>query len=408
MKIFQNLQIAVGALGRHRLRSSLTILSISVAVTAVVCMVSIGNGTREQVSDQIRSLGTNLLIVTPNIQGTSSNRSGARHALTERDAGLISSQINEAQYAAPVKTQSGRVVAGKRSWATLVGGIKSDYLRAREWSVVSGRNFTDDELGAGAKVCIIGDAIKVALFGGANPVGQSLRIGEVPFLIVGVLGKKGQGAMGRNQDDVVFVPLSAAKRRLPGLRGGARDAVDFIVIKMKEVSALGIVEQKVSALLRQTHQLRDNEANDFYIQDPAEALDAQRGAMRTLSFLLIAVASVSLIVGGISIMNIMLVSVTERTREIGLRMAVGARRRDIRSQFLMEAALLSALGAAIGATCGVAASHILASYAQWPVQLGAWAIFSVCSLSILIGTLFGYYPAHQASRLDPMRALRYE
>jgi putative ABC transport system permease protein len=335
--------------------------------------------------------------------------SGTGHTLTEEDAAAIRRDLHAVQVAAPVLSRRAQVVAGNRNWSSLIAGIKPDYLIAREWPIITGRPFSADELGRGDKVAIIGDVVAEQLFKDHVPVGETLRIGNVPFTIVGVLDKKGQGAMGRNQDDVVFIPLPTAKSRVLGaVRGNTRDALDFIVVKVTDAAALPEVQQDLKALLRQRHQLRKNAPDDFTIENPAEVLSAREGAVRTLSFLLTAVASVSLIVGGISIMNIMLVSVTERTREIGLRMAVGARRRDIRRQFLIEAVTLAVVGGLIGAIVGSAGAVSIAWQAEWPILISPWAIVLACAFSGLVGIAFGFYPALRASRLDPMVALRYE
>jgi len=334
---------------------------------------------------------------------------GTRHTLTEEDALAIRRDIADVQVAAPVLSRTKHVVAGNRNWATLVAGVKPDYLIAREWPIAAGRPFTGEELEAGAKVAIVGDVIAEQLFDGQMPLGQTLRIGNVPFTIVGVLDKKGQGAMGRNQDDVAFIPLSTAKSRVLGaVRGNTREALDFIVVKVADAAAIPEVQKQLTALLRERHLLRREAPDDFNIENPADVLGAREGAVRTLGFLLIAVASVSLIVGGISIMNIMLVSVTERTREIGLRMAVGARRRDIRRQFLIEAVALALVGGIIGALIGSAGAVVIAWQAEWPILISPSAILLACGFSGLVGVAFGFYPAYRASRLDPMIALRYE
>ena len=266
-----------------------------------------------------------------------------------------------------------------------------------------------DELQAGAKVAIIGNVIAEELFKGLSPVGETLRVGNVPFTVIGILDKKGQGAMGRNQDDVVFMPLWTAKSRVLGaVRGNDRDALDFIVVKAVEVGALERVSGEVKRLLQQRHHLSNGAADDFTIENPADILSAREGAARTFGLLLTAVASVSLLVGGISIMNIMLVSVTERTGEIGLRMAVGARRRDIRRQFLIEAVTLSLVGGAVGALLGIAGAVVIGLQAGWPVLISPWAIAVACGFAGLVGIAFGFYPANRASRLDPIVALRYE
>jgi putative ABC transport system permease protein len=404
-------RIAWRALRANAMRSMLTALGIIVGVAAVVCMVSVGAGAQAQVSEKIRTLGANLLLIMPGAQTSGAVRmeAGTRHTLTEEDAAAIRRDLPAAQVAAPVLSRRAQVVAGNKNWSTLVAGINPDYLIAREWPIAQGRGFSADELASGAKVAIIGDVLTEELFAGKAALGDVLRIGNVPFTIIGVLDKKGQGAMGRNQDDIAFIPLSTAKSRVLGaVRGATRDALDFIVVKVADAAALPDVQKDVKAILRQRHQLRQDAADDFNIENPNDVLSAREGATRTLGFLLIAVASVSLIVGGISIMNIMLVSVTERTREIGLRMAVGARRRDIRRQFLIEAVTLALVGGLIGAAIGSAGAISIAWQAQWPILISPWAIVLACGFSGLVGIVFGFYPAYRASRLDPMVALRFE
>jgi putative ABC transport system permease protein len=411
VNIWLSVRVALRALRVNKMRSILTTLGIIVGVAAVVCMVSVGLGAQAQVSEKIRTLGANLLLVTPGTQASGGVRSeaGTRHTLTEEDALAIRKDISSVQVAAPVLSRRTQVVAGNKNWSSLVAGVRTDYLVAREWPILNGRPFSADELETGAKVAIIGDVIAEELFKGQTPIKETLRIGNVPFTIIGVLDKKGQGAMGRNQDDVVFIPLSAAKSRVLGaVRGNTREALDFIVVKVADASALPEVQKDVKALLRQRHQLRKDAADDFNIENPSEVLSAREGAVRTLGFLLTAVASVSLLVGGISIMNIMLVSVTERTREIGLRMAVGARRRDIRRQFLIEAVTLSLAGGLIGALLGAVGAISIAWQAEWPILISPWAIVLACGFSGLVGIAFGFYPAYRASRLDPMVALRFE
>jgi putative ABC transport system permease protein len=291
----------------------------------------------------------------------------------------------------------------------LVAGVNTDYLIAREWPVIAGRPFSSDEIQGSAKVALIGEVIHQELFGGKNPVGETIRVGNVPFTIVGLLDKKGEGAMGRNQDDLVFIPLSTAKSRVLGsVRGNSRDALDFIVVKVSDGAAVSRVRENLGPLLRQRHQLPKGAPDDFSIENPTDVLGAREGAIRTLGLLLTAVASVSLLVGGISIMNIMLVSVTERTREIGLRMALGARRRDIRRQFLIEAVALSLAGGVAGAVLGVLAAVMVGGYADWPILISPWTLLLACGFAGLVGVAFGFYPAYRASCLDPIVALRYE
>jgi putative ABC transport system permease protein len=302
-----------------------------------------------------------------------------------------------------------QLIAGNKNWATLVAGVDNDYLLAREWSIAQGRAFTSDELSSGAKVAIVGSVIVEELFPVSTGIGQSFRIGKVPFVVVGILQPKGQGAAGRSQDDVVFIPLETAKSRVVGaVRGTRRDAMELILVKASDQETVGQLKADIASLLRERHRLRPDAADDFTIENPAEVLDARDQAVRTISYLLISVAAVSLIVGGISIMNVMLVSITERTREIGLRMSVGAQRYDIRRQFLFEAVTLALVGGVFGVGLGVVGAGIVAWQTGWRVVISPEAILLSCIFAGAVGVLFGLYPAYRASRLDPMVALRYE
>jgi putative ABC transport system permease protein len=411
MNPLESLRLATRALRVNKLRSALTMLGIVVGVAAVVCMVSVGAGAQAEVSERIRTLGANLLLVMPGALSSGGARleSGTQPTLTEEDAAAIRRELADVQVAAPLLSHSMPLVAGNRNWISLVAGINPDYLVAREWQVTDGRSFTGGEIGSGAKVAVVGSVIIEELFGGRSGIGEAFRIGSVPFTVIGVLGKKGLGAAGRSQDDVVFIPLSTAKSRVLGaVRGTTRDALDFISIKVSDAGAMPEVEGKIEALLRQRHHIRGDAPSDFRIENPANILTARGASVRTLGLLLIAVASVSLVVGGISIMNIMLVSVTERTREIGLRVAVGARRRDIRWQFLIEALTLALVGGLVGAFLGAAAAIAIALKAGWPVLISPWTIILACGFAGFVGISFGLYPAHRAARLDPIVALRFE
>jgi putative ABC transport system permease protein len=292
---------------------------------------------------------------------------------------------------------------------TLVAGINTDYLVAREWQIAAGRSFTGEEIASGAKVAIIGSAVERELFDGRSGVGETFRIGSVPFSVIGILDSKGVGAAGRSQDDVVFIPMATAQSRVLGaVRGTRREALDFITVKMSDSASMPAMANQIEALLRQRHRIRADASSDFRIENPADILTARGAAVRLLGILLIAVASVSLAVGGISIMNIMLVSVTERTREIGLRMAVGATRADIRSQFLIEALTLALVGGVIGAALGGIAAMAIAWNAGWPILISPWAVILACGFAAFVGISFGLYPAHRAARLDPIVALRFE
>ena len=411
MSALESLRIAMRALRANKLRSVLTVLGIVVGVGAVVCMVSVGAGAQAEVSEKIRTLGANLLFVLPGAKNSGGARleSGTQPTLTEEDAASIRRELVDVQVAAPLLSRSMPLVATNRNWVTVVAGINADYLVAREWQIASGRSFTSDEITSGTKVAIVGSVIVEELFNGRAGIGETFRIGSVPFTVIGVLDRKGLGAAGRSQDDVVFIPLSAAKSRVLGaVRGTTREALDFISIKVSDASAMPEIERELEALLRQRHRIRGNAPSDFRIENPADVLFARGAAVRLLGSLLIAVAAVSLVVGGISIMNIMLVSVTERTREIGLRMAVGASRRDIRWQFLIEALILALMGGLVGAISGAVAAVAIALKAGWPILISPWAIILACGFAAFIGISFGLYPAHRAARLDPIVALRFE
>ena len=411
MSALESLRIAMRALRVNTLRSVLTVLGIVVGVGAVVCMVSVGAGAQAEVSEKIRTLGANLLFVLPGAKNSGGARleSGTQPTLTEEDAASIRRELVDVQVAAPLLSRSMPLVATNRNWVTVVAGINADYLVAREWQIASGRSFTSDEITSGTKVAIVGSVIVEELFNGRAGIGETFRIGSVPFTVIGVLDRKGLGAAGRSQDDVVFIPLSAAKSRVLGaVRGTTREALDFISINVSDASAMPEIERELEALLRQRHRIRGDAPSDFRIENPADVLFARGAAVRLLGSLLIAVAAVSLVVGGISIMNIMLVSVTERTREIGLRMAVGASRRDVRWQFLIEALILALMGGLVGAISGAVAAVAIALKAGWPILISPWAIILACAFAAFIGISFGLYPAHRAARLDPIVALRFE
>ena len=410
MTFLRDLGIALRALRVNKLRSALTVLGVVVGVASVVCMMSIGAGAQADVSERIRTLGSNLLLLMPGARNSGGARleSGTQPTLTEEDALAIRRNLRDVQVAAPLLSRSMPLVAGNRNWTTLVAGINPDYLIAREWQISIGRPFTAAELISGAKVAIVGSVVARELFEGGTGLGETFRIGAVPFSVIAILDNKGLGAAGRSQDDVVFIPLATVKSRVLGaVRGVTRNALDFISIKVADAAVIPQVKDDVEVLLRDRHRLR-KDARDFRIEDPAEVLTARKAAVQTLNVLLIAVASVSLVVGGISIMNIMLVSINERTREIGLRIAVGARRQDIRHQFLIEALTLGLMGGIVGAALGVGSAAAIALEAGWPILINPWAIILACGFAGLVGVLFGLYPAQRAARLDPIVALRFE
>jgi len=412
MNAWECMRSATRALRANLLRSALTMLGIVIGVAAVIAMVAVGSGAQTQVADQIRSLGANLLLVQPGSSRDGAVRLGAgsRHSLTEDDAAAIAAEVPGVLTAAPTVAGSSHLVHGNLNWSTLVGGITPDYLIARDWSVTSGRPFTAQEAESAAKVVLLGATTATELFPNEEPLGQGIRIANVPFTVVGVLGEKGQAAAsGRDQDDVALIPLSAAKLRVLGARSQvSRQSVDFILVKAMSTAAMAGVQQQIELLLRQRHRVAPGADDDFQVREPAAAMEAQAAAARSLTLFLAAVASVSLLVGGISIMNITLVSVTERTREIGLRQAVGARRRDIRNQFLIEAVMLCLLGGLTGIALGIAAAVAIAELVGWPIFISPLAVIVAFGFAGAVGVFFGFYPAHKASRLDPIEALRFE
>jgi putative ABC transport system permease protein len=406
------LRSAVRALRANLLRSALTMLGIVIGVAAVIAMVAVGSGAQTRVADQIRSLGANLLLVQPGSSREGAVRLGAgsRQNLTEEDAAAIAAEVPWVLAAAPTVAGNAHLVHGNLNWSTLVGGVTPDYLIARDWKVAKGRVFTSEEVDSAAKVVALGTTVARELFPDEEPLGQLVRIASVPFTVIGVLGEKGQAAAsGRDQDDVALIPLSAAKLRVLGARSQvSRRAVDFIMVKASSTEAMGPVQEQIEQLLRQRHRLAPAAEDDFQVREPAAAMEAQAQAARSLTLFLAAVASVSLVVGGISIMNIMLVSVTERTREIGLRQALGARRRDVRNQFLIEAVALCLLGGLAGVVLGIGAAVAISELLGWPISVSVLAVLVAFGFAAAVGVFFGFYPAHKASRLDPIEALRFE
>lgn len=411
MNMAETMRIAWRAVRANLLRSTLTMLGMIIGMAALITMVAVGSGAQSQIDEQIRSLGANLLMIQPGSSNQGGVRLGAgsRQSLTEDDATAIASEVPGVVVAAPTTSGSAQVVYGNANWSTVAGGITPAYLIARDWRVETGRAFTLDEVDTAAKVVLLGAAVVDRLFEDKDPLGQIVRIANVPFTVIGILGRKGQSAgNGRDQDDVVLIPLSTAKLRVLGSSKVSRNAVDFLMVKVVSDGAIVPAQEQIRRLLRQRHRLSSDAPDDFQIRKPSETMEARAAATRSLTFLLAAIASVSLVVGGISIMNIMLVSVTERTREIGLRQALGARRRDIRNQFLVEATMLCLLGGLLGVGVGVLIAFGISKLAGWPIWVSSASIVLGFAFSGTIGLFFGLYPAHKAALLDPIEALRFE
>jgi putative ABC transport system permease protein len=410
MNPLQSARVALRALRVNKLRSALTMLGIIIGVGAVIAMVGVGAGAQARVAEQIQSLGSNLIIVLSGSMTSSGIRlgQGSQLTITEEDAAAIAREIPAVQASAPAMRGTAQVVYGNLNWATGIHGVTPDYSEAREWGVTSGRFLTSEDLDGATKVALLGQTTALNLFGDLDPLGQIIRIKKVPFTVVGVLDRKGQSSWGHDQDDVVMIPLTTAKKKVLGVSQANARSVGSISVKIRAGENMIDAEEQMRALLRQRHRLQPYQDDDFTLRNLSEVLQTQEESSKVMTYLLLAIASVSLLVGGIGIMNIMLVSVTERTREIGLRMAVGARGRDILLQFLVEAVTLSVIGGIIGIAVGIASSHAISEFAEWRTQLPLQAIVMAFGFAAAVGVFFGFYPARKAARLDPIEALRYE
>jgi putative ABC transport system permease protein len=410
VNILASARIAVRALRVNKLRSALTMLGIVIGVGAVIAMVAVGSGAQARVAEQIQSLGANVIIIWPGTvnQGGVRLGAGAQATLSEDDAWAIQRDIQLVQVVAPYVRGNAQVVYSNLNWATGILGVTPEYFPARDWEVISGRQLTQEEVDGASKVALVGQTVARNLFGDEDPLGQVIRIKKVPFTIIGLMDRKGQNTWGQDQDDQILIPLSTARTKVLGGNQVKGRAVGAISIKVREAALMKEAEQEIRELIRQRHRIQPFQDDDFNLRNLSEVLESQEAASRVLTTLLAAIASVSLLVGGIGIMNIMLVSVTERTREIGLRMAVGARGRDILTQFLVEAVTLSLIGGAIGVGFGLLASHAIAYFAEWRTLLQVEAILLAFSFSAAVGIFFGFYPARKAAGLNPIDALRYE
>jgi putative ABC transport system permease protein len=410
VKLWVTVRIALGALRAHTLRTSLAMLGIVIGVAAVIAMVSVGTGAQRRIEDQIRSMGSNLILLLPGASTSGGIRFGlgSQQTLTEEDARAIAIEVPTVEVAAPLVRGSAQVLFGNLNWSTVIQGITPDYLVAREWEVATGKMFGPDDVDAASKTAVLGQTVALNLFGDADPVGQTIRIKKVPFTVAGVLAPKGQSAWGQDQDDLIVIPISTAKKKVLGTNRSNPRAVSSVSIRVRDAGGMESTLDLVRDLLRQRHRLQSGQEDDFNMRVLAEMFAAQEESAQVMTSLLAAIASVSLLVGGIGIMNIMLVSVTERTREIGVRMAVGARGRDILTQFLVEAVTLSVAGGLVGIALGLAAAQVIAGLAEWSTQVSPEAIGVAFVFSAVVGVFFGFYPARKASRLDPIEALRYE
>jgi len=399
------IRVALRALARNKMRTALTMLGIIIGVGAVICTVAIGEGASNQVQEQIRNLGDNIVFVAAGSvsQGGARMGSAATKTLTVADAKAIQQQIPMIARVSPGVGSRVQVVYGNQNWNTRVSGVGPEFLQIRRWPVANGSAFSDHEVEAAANVCLLGPTVVENIFGSEDPVNQTVRIQNLPFRVIGVLASKGQSPFGQDEDDTILMPFTTVQKKISGI-----DWLQFVMCSAISPEAINPARQQIAGLLRQRHRLRPNEDDDFIIRSPMDLANAQAQAGKIMTLLLASIASVSLLVGGIGIMNIMLVSVTERTREIGVRMAVGATEEDVQMQFLSEAMVLSLFGGSAGVLFGIGASIGVSSMLQWPTRVPPLAIVIAVLFSAGVGIFFGYYPARKAARLDPIEALRYE
>jgi putative ABC transport system permease protein len=392
----------------NKMRSALTMLGIIIGVSAVIAMIAVGSGAKVRIEEQIASMGSNLLMVMSGSSTSGGFRGGAgtMPTLTVDDAKAIQTEIPAVKYVSPSISGVAQVVFGNQNWSTIINGTAPEILEIRGWLLSSGRPFTQQESDGAAKVCLLGKTVVENLFGGIDPIGQIVRIKKIPFIVIGVLSPKGQTTWGQDQDDIIFVPLTAAQKRLFGMQFPGM--VRSIAVQAWGPERVKEAEMQITNLLKQRHRIQPNQDNDFSVRNLTEVMSSAEQSANVMSLLLGAIASISLIVGGIGIMNIMLVSVTERTREIGIRIAVGAKGRDILLQFLIESLVLSLLGGIMGIGIGILGTVILSSFTQWPTLFSIQAVLLAFLFSGSVGVFFGFYPARKASLLNPIEALRYE
>ncbi len=406
MNVLNVLRVSYRSLARNKLRSFLTMLGIIIGVAAVIAMLAIGQGASDAVKQQIAGLGTNVVIVFPfaSSQGQVRFQAGETSRLTESDAVDIGAQCPAVEYVTPVVRVVTQIIAGPQNWRTSVMGVYPDFEQIRNWPVQSGSYFTSTDERTAAKVCLLGQTVANNLFGaGAIPLGATVQIRNLPFKVIGVLASKGQSAMGQDNDDIVIAPFSTVQQKLAGTI-----YANLLFASAISAKAVDTAVQEITQFLRIKHNLRSWQPNDFTVRTQTEIASTADATTKTMTLLLASVAAISLIVGGIGIMNIMLVSVTERTREIGIRMAVGARGGDVLTQFLIEALSLSLAGGIIGVVLGVFTSKFVSDIQRWPVVISPQSIGMAFAFAAIIGIFFGWYPARKAANLNPIEALRYE
>jgi putative ABC transport system permease protein len=408
MDFIQTLKIALRALRTNKMRSFLTMLGIIIGIAAVIAMMAVGSGASYVISQQIASIGSNIILVIPGSTTSGGLRtgSGGAQTLTSDDVKAIMTECPSVSLAAGTVRSSGQVVYGNLNWSTVIMGGTPELFEIREWPVTAGRSITQQDVDSAGKVCLLGQTVADNLFGSADPIGNIVRIKKIPFTVIGVLERKGQSPQGTDQDDTIFVPLRTAQRNL--VRSQHTNNVGALMVKAKDAALLDKAEEEINSLLNQRHRITNNKEPDFSTRNLSEILAVAEQSSKAMSLLLGAVASISLIVGGIGIMNIMLVSVTERTREIGIRMAIGARKNDILLQFMTEAVMLTLIGGLLGIALGAIGATIVSNILSWPTLISIQSITVAFFFSGAIGIFFGFYPARKAAGLNPIDALRYE
>ena len=408
MDFLQTLKIALRALRTNKMRSFLTMLGIIIGIAAVIAMMAVGSGASYVISQQIASIGSNIILVIPGSTTSGGLRtgSGGAQTLTNDDVKAIMNECPSVSLAAGTVRTSAQVVYGNLNWSTVIMGSTPELFEIREWPVIAGRSITQQDVDSAGKVCLLGQTVADNLFGSTDPIGNIVRIKKIPFTVIGVLERKGQSPQGTDQDDTIFVPLRTAQRNL--VRSQRINNIGALIVKAKDESLLVKAEEEINSLLNQRHRITGDKEPDFSTRNLSEILAVAEQSSRAMSLLLGAVASISLIVGGIGIMNIMLVSVTERTREIGIRMAIGARKNDILLQFMTEAVLLTVLGGLLGIALGAIGATIVSNILSWPTLISLQSITVAFFFSGAIGIFFGFYPARKAAGLNPIDALRYE
>ncbi len=405
MKYFELFSVALQSMLVNKARSLLTMLGIIIGVGSVIAVVAIGQGAQHNVAEQISSLGTNVLIIFPGSshRGGASRGAGSFNRMTEADVKTIAERATSVQAVTPLSRTGGQVIYGNNNWSTSIYGVYTDYMYIRDWSIAEGTMFSEQHNRSGAKVCVIGKTVADELFPGIDPVDKIIRIRKMPFKVLGVLKERGQSLSGSDQDDIILAPFTTVQRKMSGSQ-----YVNTILVSARSEAEIEVAKAEISEILRVRMRVGPTDSDPFTVRTQTDIAEAAKATSNVFTSLLYSVAAVSLLVGGIGIMNIMLVSVTERTREIGIRRAIGARQRDILLQFLIEACILSAAGGSVGIGVGIGGANVISSLQGWPTLIAPEAVVLALAVSIVVGVFFGFYPAQKASRLDPIEALRHE